>query len=80
VKELVKLVLVEQIRDGMKMICRSRNTGKKKKKVVYLLDAKTKAHTRRNCRALKNFTREVKEIELCEKCDFEELEEKTTEA
>ena len=75
VKELVKLVLVEKIRDGMRMLCRSRNT-RKKKKVVYLLDAKTKAHTRRSCRALKNVTREVKEIELCEKCDFEELEEK----
>ena len=81
-KELLKVMMVGKIRDScvdIKMCCCARKK-KNMKKVVHMMDMKTKAHTRRSCRALKNVTREVKGIELCAKCDHEELENKVTEA
>ena len=74
-KELVKLVLVEKIREGcgdMKMCCRSRKTGKKKTAIIYMIDLKAKAHKCKTCKALKNTTKEIKEIELCTKCETQE--------
>jgi hypothetical protein len=69
VKELVKLVLVEKIRDGMRMLCRSRKTGKKKTTIIYMIDFKAKAHKCKTCDALKTTKKEIKEIELCTKCE-----------
>ena len=71
-KELVKLVLVEKIREGcgdMKMCCRSRKTGKKKTAIIYMIDLKAKAHKCKTCDALKTSKKEIKEIELCTKCE-----------
>ena len=67
-KELLKVILVDQIRSFPEVencCCRRRN---KPKKIMHSVGMDAKLHKKKGCKGLRTTKREVKKLTLCEHC------------
>ena len=71
-KELVKLMVVEKLREKMRCPCRK---PEKMRKVVYAVAGSKVLHKRKTSYHLKNTKKEINQVRICADCAGEETVE-----